>query len=438
MSSVSHNPDEVVITGMGVVCPTGVGTESLRTALQTGRSAITELPGVHDESLPEKFPWMIGGRVPDFQPAKFVRNRKSLKVMSRDIQLCVAAAALAMRQSGWDANVDAADTSRRNPDRMGIVCGADLIAADLQELTPAIQKCIDEGWVSVVRWGTQAFPEIFPLWMLKYLPNMHACHIAIEQDMRGPNNSVTLGTCSAGASISEALSVLHRGAADVMLAGAAGNYLHPNCMLPRRLFPLAESRPASNACRPFDLRRSGAVLGEGAGIFVLERRSTAESRGAAIQATIVDEVTRFYTRAETWELEKTGFVSVLKTLLTRSGVRAEEISHVNASAMGVQGDAAEAEAIRDVLGDVPVTAPKSLFGNLGAAAGAVELAVSLISLQDHMVPPTHGFAQPDPLCPVHVIPGEPDWRPMASDRPYAISLNHNWTGVVTGILLRVD
>ncbi|MDO4559062.1 MAG: beta-ketoacyl synthase N-terminal-like domain-containing protein, partial [Planctomycetia bacterium] len=378
------------------------------------------------------------GRVRDFQPTGFVRNRKSLKVMSRDIQLCVAAATLAMRDAGLDAETTATTSgSRRDPERMGVVCGADLIAADLQELAPPIQKCIDEGWVSLVKWGERAFPEIFPLWMLKYLPNMHACHIAIAQDLRGPNNSVTLGTCSAAAAISEAMSILWRGAADIMLAGAAGNYLHPNCMLPRRLFPLAESRPAQDACRPFDRRRSGAVLGEGAGMFVLERRSHALARGAEILATIVDVTSRFYARTGPDEVEKAGFVSAMRAILKRTGVRPEEIAHVNASAMGLPADdATEAVAIREVLGDVPVTAPKSLFGNLGAAAGAVEMTASLVALRDHIVPPTHGFAQPDPMCPVHVIPGEPEWRPMTSDRPYAISLNHNWTGVVTAILLR--
>lgn len=438
--SCMSSSQEIVITGIGIVSPIGSDTETFYQSLLNLRS------GVHESTFPglsQEISWLIGGRIVDFRPEKVVKPRKNLKVMSRDIQLSVVASIPAMQSAGL-ATSDS--PGRPAPERIGVVCGADLMAVNLQELAPAFYKCIetcenddlqniDLGWFNIMEeWGCKAFPEIFPLWMLKYLPNMHACHIAIAQDARGPNNSLTLGECSFAAVLDEASSVIRRNAADLMIAGSVGDYLHPNCILPRYSFPLSSRRPVETACRPFDRERAGAVLGEGAGMFVLERRDRAETRAAKILGTLVGVSNGFESRVDGL-ITGHGFHAVIRSLLAKTGVRPDEIAHVNASAMGLlEDDRAEARAIRETLGDVWVTAPKSFFGDLGAGAGSVELAVSLLALQRREVPPTLNYDTPDPECPVRVVGS----TAIPEDRPYAISLNHTHAGNVTAILIRRD
>ena len=436
--SMSSSQD-IVITGVGIVSSIGSDTETFYQSLQNLRSGIQESLF---SGLSQECPWLIGGKITEFHPEKIIKPRKNLKVMSRDIQLCVVASIPAVESAG----ITTQSSCRPAAERIGVVCGADLMAVNLQELAPAFHKCIetcenddlqniDHRWFNMLEeWGGKAFPEIFPLWMLKYLPNMHACHIAIAQDARGPNNTLTLGECSFAAVLDEAVSVIRRDAADLMITGAVGDYLHPNCMLPRQSFPLSSYRPADKACRPFDRERTGTVLGEGAGTFVLERRDRAEMRGAKILGTLMGVANGFEPRVHgTWTGR--GFRAVIRSLLAKTGVRPEEIAHVNASAMGLpEDDRVEAMAIRETLGDVWVTAPKSFFGNLGAGTGAVELAVSLLALQRREVLPTLNYETPDPLCPVRVVSGSA----IPEERPYAISLNHTHAGNVTAVLIRRD
>ncbi len=193
---------EIVVTGMGVVSPIGIGKAPFWTSLAEGRGGIRRLDMPVDAELPPP----IGGIVADFDPKQYVRPRKSLKVMSRDIQLAFAAADLAC--------VDAGLRERPiEPERLGVLFGAGLIGCDLDEMIGVYRACIVDGKFDFQRWGKSAMGELFPLWMLKYLPNMPACHIGIGQDARGPNNSLTLGDVSSLSAMIEAVRVLQRGQA---------------------------------------------------------------------------------------------------------------------------------------------------------------------------------------------------------------------------------
>jgi 3-oxoacyl-[acyl-carrier-protein] synthase II len=205
---------DVVITGLGVVCPIGVGQDAVWTSLVEGRSGIRSLGWFGDPALGP-----LGAKISDFEPGKFVRPRKNLKVMSRDIQLGVAAADMACVEAGVIGHVD--------PQRFGVLYGADMIAADLDELAPAYRACMGAGGFHFEDWGQKALADLFPLWMLKYLPNMPACHIAIAQDARGPNNSLTMSEVSSLAAFLEAADAIRRGMADVMIAGGTSSRLHP-------------------------------------------------------------------------------------------------------------------------------------------------------------------------------------------------------------------
>ncbi|MBN2022743.1 MAG: beta-ketoacyl-[acyl-carrier-protein] synthase family protein [Pirellulales bacterium] len=403
---------EIVVTGLGVVSPIGIGLDAFWNALGERRSGVHRL-GVFDGS---DLPNPIGADVADFDPKQYVRPRKSLKVMSRDIQLGFAAADMACRESRLDAHsVD--------PDRLGIVFGADMIACDLNELRDAFAGCMREGEFDFQRWGDSAMTEMYPLWMLKYLPNMPACHVGIAQDARGPNNSLTMGEVSSLAALAEASRVIERGQADVMIAGGTGCRVHPTIWAYRRAYPLSHRLDdPTRAMRPFDADRDGMVHGEGAAAVVLESRHHAEARGAPILARLLGFAARYEPQPGGREPDGQAVRNAIAETLRQTGVRPEEIDHVNADGLGTPvDDRLEAHAIRDVLGDVPVTAPKSYFGNLGAGTGAVEMAVSLLAFDRGEVPPTLNYDRPDPDCPVNVIHGDFKRR----TKTYAIVLSHS-------------
>jgi 3-oxoacyl-[acyl-carrier-protein] synthase II len=402
---------EIVITGVGVVSPIGVGSRAFWASLREGRSGVRRFDLFNGSDLPAP----LGAEVADFDPKTHVRPRKSLKVMSRDIQLAFAAADFACTQA-------LLDNGAVDPDRLGIVFGADMIACELPELRNAFAGCMVGGEFDFRRWGEQARAEMSPLWMLKYLPNMPACHVGIARDARGPNNSLTLGEVSSLAAVAEAIRVIQRGQADVMIAGGTGCRIHPTIWAYRRAYSLSERRDdPTRAMRPFDADRDGMVHGEGAGAFVLEERRHAEARGATILARVLGFATHYEPqpggRDPTGEAVRHSIRQVLRT----TGVEPRQIGYVNADGLSTPvDDRLEARAIHDTLGDVPVTAPKSFFGNLGAGTGAVEMAASVLGFQEGLVPYTLNYERPDPECPVNVIHGEPR-KPTS---PHALVLNH--------------
>ncbi|MFM7521053.1 MAG: beta-ketoacyl-[acyl-carrier-protein] synthase family protein, partial [Planctomycetota bacterium] len=265
---------EVVVTGIGVVSPLGIGTDTLWRRLVAGESGIKPLDRFDASALSVRF----GGQITDFDPKEHVRPRKSLKVMSREIQLGFAAAELAMADAGL---VGAA----RDPDRFGVVFGGDMIYADLEDLAGAYRRSLRGRQFDFSLWSEAVHEELHPLWLLKHLPNMTASHIAIAHDARGPNNSIVLGDVSGLLAVGEAASVIQRGWADVMLAGGTGCRLHPTALVARGDALLSHrAGDGRGACRPFDRDRDGLVNGEGAGVLVIESRAHAVSRGARIRA----------------------------------------------------------------------------------------------------------------------------------------------------------
>ena len=418
---------KVVITGVGVVSPIGIGNEAFWQSLSAGQSGVHQLPHLARHGLP----LAIGAEIRDFSPLPFVHQRKSLKVMCRDIQLSVAAASLARQQAKLEPN-------QIDPDRLGVDFGAHTMPSDLEDLTPAYRVCLNGDQFDFSRWGEHALDAMHPLWMLKYLPNMPACHVAIAHNARGPNNSITQNEVSSLLAISEAVRAIERNWADAMIAGGAGSRVLPKMLVNSSLcdsFSRRTSDPAA-ACRPFDADRDGLVNGEGAAAFILEEEQFAQSSGATILARVLGygagcEVRRTVA-GKSIPLQGTGIEVSIAAALRDAGLTSADIGHVNAHGLSTQeDDRAEAQAIRRLLGSVPVTAPKSYFGNLGAGTGAVELAVSLLSLIHSSVPPTLNYHRPDPACPIHVL----HTSPTANLPPIALSLNHCTAGQTAAIIL---
>ena len=274
---------EVVITGIGVVSPIGIGIEEFWNSLLQGRSGVRILRSFESVGIDSP----IGSEVANFVPAQYVRPRKSLKLMSRDIQLAFAAADMACTQAGLkQGQVD--------PERLGVEFGADLIAADVDEMVSPYQGCMQDGQFDFSRWGHQGLSNFYPLWMLKYLPNMPACHIGIVHDVRGPNNTHTMGEVSALSALIEGVRTIQRGQADAIIAGGVGCRNQPTIWARRKSYELSQryDDPAA-ACRPFDADRDGMVFGEGSASFLLESRDHAAARGATIYARILGAANSF-------------------------------------------------------------------------------------------------------------------------------------------------
>ena len=412
----------IVVTGVGVVSPIGIGTKPFWTALCEGRGGIRRLPLFDDPTLPTPF----GGAVVDFDPKQYVRPRKSLKIMSRDIQLGFAAADMACVDAGLREH-------RVDPERLGVLLGADMIPCDLDELVGTYRSCMVDGRFDFHRWGPAFKAELFPLWMLKYLPNMPACHVGIAQDARGPNNSVTLGDVSTLAALAEAARVLKRGQADVMIAGGVGARVHPALWVRHQVTGQSQRHgdPAA-ASRPFDAERDGVVNGEGAGVFILETQRHAEARGARILAKIIGDAAVFEPRRIGQPCQGAAIRRAITGALSAAELKPADLACVIAhGASTIDGDRIEAQAIRDALGDVPVTAAKSYFGHLGAAAGALETALGVLAFQHKLIPPTLNYEHPDPECPVNVIHGQP----LPLDRPRVLILSYSPNGQAVAMAL---
>jgi 3-oxoacyl-[acyl-carrier-protein] synthase II len=320
--------------------------------------------------------------------------------MSRDMQLGFAAADEALADAGIAAGT-------LDPDRFGMIFGADMIYDELQETAAIFRGCSVSGSFRFDRWAEAVAAELHPLWLLKRLPNMTASHAAIHHDARGPNNTIVHGEVSGLLALGEAADVIRRGQADVMLAGGTGCRITPWTMVlgGARLLSHRNADPAA-ASRPFDRDRDGAVLGEGAAVVVLESREHARRRGAAAIARLAAAAARYEPRPADRLQPLTGaaLAAAIRSALDMAGISRADVGHVNAHGLSTPGDdRSEAEAIHATLGDTPVTAPKSFFGHTGAGGGLVELAASLVGATHGLVPPTLNHASTDPHCPVHVI-----------------------------------
>ncbi|MFM8435790.1 MAG: beta-ketoacyl-[acyl-carrier-protein] synthase family protein [Planctomycetia bacterium] len=413
---------DVVITGLGVVSPIGIGCEPFWNALAAGTSGIRTIDLFDSSSLSVRF----GGQIPDFDPKVYVRPRKSLKVMSREIQLGFAAADLALTDAGIAAG-------QVEPERFGVVFGNDMIYADLEDLEGTYRRSAKDGRFDFALWSEAIQEELHPLWLLKHLPNMTASHIAIAHDARGPNNSIVLGDVSSLLALAEAASMIERGGADVMLAGGTGCRLHPTALVARGDALLSHrADDFRRACRPFDRDRDGLVNGEGAAAIVLESRAHAERRGAEVLGRLVSWASRCEPKARREGLTGASLRQAIRAALTGAGLTPADIGHVNAHGVGtIDMDRAEARAIEAEVGQVPVTAPKSLFGHLGAGGGAVELAASVLGLGRGLVPATLNYDTPDPACPVNVVTG----GPLVGRPGTALAVNLCSTGQAAAVVI---
>lgn len=433
---MSATPRRTVITGIGVLSAIGQDAATFWDALRAGRGGVKAIQAFDTSSLPVRF----AGEVTPFDARQYVekKERKSLLIMARTIQLAVAASKLALD----DGKVN---KEQLDPTRFGVEFGAGLIASELDELGDAAQlgSSGQVGLVDLPKWGGISMEAIPPKWMLKFLPNMLACHVSIFHNAQGPNNSITENDVASLLAMGEAYRILSREAADFFLVGGAESRVNPLSMVRSCLMdPLSRRNEApEKACRPFDRRRDGLVIGEGGGVFVMEDLEHAKRRGARIYAEVVGFGAAFDAsvnpRIPAKRIGESGLARAIRSALREAGIGPEDIDHINAHGLStVSSDIWEARALNEVFGSckpaMPVFAGKGYIGNLGAGGSTTELAMSILGMKNEIVPATLNHDEPDTECPLAVIAGSP--RPVS--KPYVLKVSFTQMGQCAALVVR--
>jgi 3-oxoacyl-[acyl-carrier-protein] synthase II len=424
----------VAITGLGLVTPLGHSPDSVWTCLAEGRGMVRPLESFRIAGLPNS----AGAEIRDFDLKKYSLPkfwnalRKTKKYLARDIQLAVAAAQLAVLDAGLiDGGVD--------PTRIGIDLGAGLISSELDELAPAIAQAYGGGRAfDFQTWGRESIEMIEPIWLLKYLPNMLACHISILIDCQGPSNTITEADASSNLAIAEAARIIARGRADVMVTGGADSKIHPLSLVRMSLFETMsqwQGEP-SQSCRPFDRRRDGWVPGEGAGIVILEEWTHAQKRGARIWGEVLGGGSGCDAMpAGGLDPDGGGTEIAIAAALEEAGLAPHAVGHVNAHGAATRvSDLAESRAFERIFGahGVPVTALKGYVGNLASGCGAVDLIASLIGVNRGKIPPTLNCDDVDPEINLDIVVKSP--RP--TENLTFVSTNLTPNGQAAAVVIR--
>jgi len=392
MSKAEHDADQVVVTGLGAITPVGLDAPSSWDALVTGQSGIGRI--THFD--PTGFPVQIAAEVKDFDPATAGIEPREARRMDRFVQFGLAAALEALRDAELlrDGKLPA-----EIAERTGTYIGSGM--GGLITLTQQYDVLRERG------------PgRVSPLLVPMLIPDMASGQTSITLGAQGPNLGI-VSACATGAhSIGEAAELIKRGGADVMVAGGAEAVITPIAMAGfsavRALTTRNDDPPA--ASRPFDRDRDGFILGEGAGVLVLERLEHARSRGAHIYA----ELAGYGSSADAHHLtappeDGYGAVRCMRQAIESAGLRPDDVDYVNAHGTSTPlNDKAETAALRTALGDhafrVPVSSTKSMIGHSLGAAGGIEAVICVKAIQTGVIPPTINYQHPDPDCDLDYVP----------------------------------
>jgi 3-oxoacyl-[acyl-carrier-protein] synthase II len=405
----------VVVTGVGLVCACGIGTEEVWRNLLAGKSGIG--PITHfDATL---FDCRIAGEVRNFDPLHWF-EKKELKKTGRFIQLAMAASECAMRTASLEI-------TPANADSTGVYIGSGIGGFDVIEREHS--KFLSGG------------PgKISPFFIPASIVNLASGHVSIRYGAKGPN-SATATACSASAhAVGDAFKIIQRGQADIMIAGGTEAAITPmgvGGFAAMRALSTRNDDP-EHASRPFDADRDGFIVGEGAGVLILEALEVAERRGARILAEIVGygmsgDAYHITQPAE----EGDGGYRVTLAALKDAGVTPDQVDYVNAHGTSTPiGDAIETAALKRVFGErakkVPISSTKSMTGHLLGGAGGLEAGISVLALRDQIMPPTVNYQIPDPACDLDYIPNQA----RQGEVTYALSNSFGFGGTNASLLFR--
>ena len=389
--------NRVVITGMGWITPMGHSIEAVWKRLLAGESGIART-SIFDAGT---FPTSISAEVKDFRLEEHVPELGRHKGVGRNTQFALAAC----KQAWEDAKLDG---SKLDLDRVGIYLGSGEGSLDFDAFTTANLAAWkpELNSLDMVRWGELATELMNVVRELEQEPNMPLSHLALLTDARGPALNCLTACAASTQAIGEAMHILRRGDADVMIGGGAHSMIHPFGVTGfNRLTALSTANDQPPwASRPFDAQRGGFVLGEGAGMVILETLDHARKRGARILA----EVAGYGSTADAFRItdqdpQGMGAVGAMQEALADARLSPADIHYINAHGTGTrENDGNETGAIKKVFGDrskcPPVSSIKSMMGHLIAAAGAVELICCVLAVRDNVLPPTMNLENADPEC----------------------------------------
>jgi 3-oxoacyl-[acyl-carrier-protein] synthase II len=379
----------VVITGMGAVTPLGNSAADTWQAALEGRSGV-DFIRTFDSS---EYPVHIAAEVKaDFDP-NGLASTKEMKRLDRNILFALAASKEALGDAGINGY---------QPERVGVVLGSGI--GGLHELLRQYDVLRERG------------PDrVSPTFMPNVLPDSASGQVAIALGIRGPNYAVVSACATGSHAIGEGADLVRHGYADAVVAGGTEACIHPLffagfCSM-RGL--VAEEEDPARACRPFDATRAGFVMGEGAGVVMLEEYEHAKARGATLYA----EVLGYGASNDAYHMaapdpDSVGVAEMMRAALERAGVEASRVDYINAHGTSTPlGDAAETKAIKDVFGDhaydLAVSSTKSTMGHLLGAAGAVEAIMCALAIHERVIPPTINYHNPDPECDLDYVPNDP-------------------------------
>jgi len=404
----------VVITGYGVISPIGIGIDDFWNSLASGKSGISKVSSF-DAS---QFSTQICAEVKNFQPEKYI-DKKKIRKMDRFSQLAFATAKIAIE----DAKLD---IKKEDPFRVGVIVGSGI--GGLSTVAAEHKVLLEKG-------PRRVSPFMIPM----LITNIAAGEIAIAYNIQGPNYSLSSACATSNHTVGDALRLIHYGDADVIIAGGS-----EAAVTPLGLAGFCSARALStrnddpeHASRPFDKERDGFVMGEGAGIVILESLDHALSRGASIRAELIGYgATNDAYHITAPSPDGKSAARAISNALADGGVKPQEVDYINAHGTSTPlNDKVETLAIKKVFGDyaykIPVSSNKSMIGHLLGAAGVVELIATILSMEKEMVPPTINYEFPDPECDLDYVPNKA--RPKKINIALSNSLGfggHNATLVV--------
>jgi len=406
----------VVVTGVGLICGCGIGTEEVWRNLLAGKSGIG--PITHFD--PAGFDCRIAGEVRNFDPLNWL-EKKELKKTGRFIQLALAAADFAMKMSALEVTPDIADST-------GVYIGSGIGGFDVIEREHSKYLAGGPGKIS-------------PFFIPATIVNLASGHVSIRYGAKGPN-SATATACSASAhAIGDAYKIIQRSDADVMIAGGTEAAITPMSVggfAAMRALSTRNDEP-ERASRPFDAERDGFVVGEGAGVLILESLEYAQRRGAKIIAEIVG----YGMSGDAYHITQPaeggdGGYRVALAAMRDAKITPNDVSYVNAHGTSTPiGDAIETAALKRVFGErakkVPVSSTKSMTGHLLGGAGGLEAGISVLALRDQILPPTVNYENPDPACDLDYVPN----HARKAEVHYALSNSFGFGGTNASLIFKL-
>ncbi len=392
----------VVVTGIGMVTPLGADREGVWKRLLAGESGVGYTT-LFDAS---NFPTKISAEVRNWDVSDVGEDPEDWKFQGRHTCFAVGAAKKAVADAGLK-NVSL------DPTRFGVYTGSGEGQQDFDRFTEMMVAGLSGGTtLDVARFTRRGLELLNPLAELEQEPNMPAGHLASLFDAQGPNINCLTACAASSQAVGEAVEIIRRGEADIMLAGGTHTMIHPFGVTGFNLLTALSMRndEPTRASRPFDRDRDGFVLGEGAGMVVLEDLEMAKARGARIYGEIVG----YGSTADAFRItnahpEGRGAISCMRMALADAGLGADDIDYINAHGTSTSvNDKVESLAIKQVFGQqaykIPVSSTKSMMGHLIAAAGATELIFCMLAIRDNVLPPTINYENPDPDCDLDYIP----------------------------------